>query len=230
VQAVESIPAHAIASQLESVLSDIPIRAVKIGMMGDAAAIEVIAKAIKKWDLKCIVLDPVMVAKSGDPLLREEAVEALKELLLPLAAVVTPNIPEAEVLLGYSAISAHEWGIIDSLDKMKKAAGDIRRLGCTAVLVKGGHGTGDAEDVLADEEGICEYRSPRLLMRHTHGTGCTLSSAITAFLARGFPLREAVQHAKDYIFEAIKHAIPLGQGIGPVHHFHALWKDANENK
>jgi hydroxymethylpyrimidine/phosphomethylpyrimidine kinase len=224
VQAVEGVPAHAIASQLESVLSDIPIHAVKIGMVGDVAAIEVIAKALKKWRPAFIVLDPVMVAKGGDPLLQAEAVQALKEILLPLASVITPNIPEAEVLLGYSTITARTWGTINSLDKMRKAAEDIRGMGCAAVLVKGGHMDGEAHDVLAAEGGVYEHQSPRLDMRHTHGTGCTLSSAIAAFLARGFSLEEAVRQAKGYVFKAIRHALPLGQGIGPVHHFHEPWE------
>jgi len=229
VQAVEGASAECIAAQLDSVLSDIPIGAVKIGMVGDAGAIAVIAKALAQWRPAFVVLDPVMVAKGGDALLKAEAVQALKEMLLPLATVVTPNIPEAEVLLGYSAITERAWGTIDSPDKMRKAAGDIRAMGAAAVLVKGGHIDGEALDVLADGAGVYEYQSPRLSARHTHGTGCTLSSAIAAFLARGFPLREAVGLAKDYVFQAISHARALGQGIGPVHHFHALWEKAEKH-
>jgi len=228
VQAVENIPAHCIASQLESVFSDIPIHAVKIGMVGDVAAIETIASALEKWKPQFVVLDPVMVSKSGDPLLQAGAVAALKERLLPLASVLTPNIPEAEVLLGHSAITERKWGAAGAdeaarLEAMQNAALDLCAMGCPAVLVKGGHSVGDACDVLATEGSIREYRTPRLDARHTHGTGCTLSSAIAAFLARGFPLEEAIQHAKDYVFNAIKHALPLGQGIGPVHHFYKLW-------
>ncbi|MDR2734779.1 MAG: bifunctional hydroxymethylpyrimidine kinase/phosphomethylpyrimidine kinase [Spirochaetota bacterium] len=225
VQAVENLPSVCVASQLESVLSDLPVRAIKIGMVGDAAAIRAIAAALYKYKPQFVVLDPVMVAKSGDALLQAEALDTLRAELLPLASIITPNTPEAEALLGLSNLSLQDWGKINSIDEMKNAAAALLAMGPQAVYIKGGHIAGDACDILAMKNGFREFSAPRLDARHTHGTGCTLSSAIAAFLARGFPLEEAAERAKQYVFEAIRCALPLGQGIGPVHHFHALWGD-----
>jgi hydroxymethylpyrimidine/phosphomethylpyrimidine kinase len=223
VQGVMGVPCDIIARQLESVFSDIPIDAVKIGMVGDVSAIRVIAGALRKWKPRCIVLDPVMVAKSGDPLISPEAVGALIQELLPLATIITPNIPEAEALLAQAAGGKKDGEKIDSPDKMRQAALLLSELCGASVLVKGGHLDGSAVDVLASGGEAHAFTLPRLPAHNTHGTGCTLSSAIASYLARSLPLHEAIRQAKDYVFTAIEEAVPLGHGKGPVHHFHALW-------
>jgi hydroxymethylpyrimidine/phosphomethylpyrimidine kinase len=169
------------------------------------------------------VLDPVMVAKSGDRLLREDAVSALRERLLPLATVITPNLPEAGVLLDAEVVR-DEAG-------MAAAAARLRKLGPQAVLLKGGHLEAEhSTDVLDDGKGPLTLGAPRIASRNTHGTGCTLSSAIAALLARGLPLRDAVEGAKAYVTAAIRAAdcLSVGHGHGPVHHFHALWREEGQ--
>jgi len=216
VQSIHKIPLDCIRSQIDSVFSDIRVDAVKIGMLGDAEIIHAVADALSRWKPSIIVLDPVMVAKSGDHLLERSAVRALTELLVPIASVITPNLPEAEVLTDMK---------IDSLSDMKEAARRILALGAKAVVVKGGHLDGQAIDVLATSDTSIELPAPRLDARHTHGTGCTLSAAITANLAKGMPITDAVRTAKTYTANAIQNGIPLGHGIGPTHHFHAIWKE-----
>ena len=217
VTAVHELPPEMVAAQIDAVVSDIRPEAVKTGMLANAPIIDAVARKVREHALSNLVVDPVMVAKSGDPLLRREAVTALRELLLPLATVVTPNLPEAEVLTGRH---------LDSSDAIRRAAEDIVALGAQAVVVKGGHREGSvAIDLLYDGRQFREYSAPRIETTSTHGTGCTFASAIAAFLARGEPLAEAVGHAKEYLTEALRHAYPIGHGHGPVHHFYRWWEE-----
>ena len=204
-----------IRQQIEVVLDDIGADAVKTGMLHDAAVIETVAAVLsEKAPAIPLVLDPVMVAKGGAPLIEPGAIDALKRLLVPRAAVLTPNLPEAEVLIG---------GTIASLDAMKEAANALLRLGARAVLLKGGHLAGDTVyDVLASATGQRLWQSPRIDTRHTHGTGCTLASAIAAGLAQGMPVEAAVERARDYVQRAIAGAPGFGRGHGPLDHAHPL--------
>lgn len=214
---VQDITPSVIAHQIEAVMDDIRVDAIKIGMVSRPETIETIATTLKKYPLPPLVVDPVMISKSGYDLLQPEAKKALMELLLPMATLITPNLPEAEVILGYR---------IDTLEKMKEAARDLFTLGCANVLVKGGHLSDDATDVLFDGSTIHLLHAKRLESINTHGTGCTLSSAIAANLAKGLHVKEAVERAKAYITEAIGFGFPLGHGVGPVHHFYRLYKDS----
>jgi hydroxymethylpyrimidine/phosphomethylpyrimidine kinase len=215
VSAVQEMPPGIVAAQIDAVVTDIRPDAVKTGMLASAPIIEVVAAKVREHGLPNLVVDPVMVAKSGDRLLREDAVAALRELLLPLAAVVTPNLPEAEALTGRP---------VQSEEDVRRAAEEIVRLGARAVVVKGGHRVSpDAVDVLYDGKAFREYSAPRVETTSTHGTGCTFASAIAACLARGMPLADAVGEAKAYLTEALRRAYPIGGGHGPVHHFHRWW-------
>jgi hydroxymethylpyrimidine/phosphomethylpyrimidine kinase len=214
VTAIHEAPPDFVAAQIEAVVTDIRPDAVKTGMLASAAIIEVVAAKIKEHALPFVVVDPVMVAKSGDRLLREDAVRALRDVLVPLADVVTPNIPEAEDLVGHPVRTDEE---------VRAAAREIQSLGARNVVVKGGHRSGDAAiDVLFDGRSFHEFASPRIDTKSTHGTGCTFASAIAAFLARQETVPEAVQHAKDYLTEALRRAEPIGHGHGPVNHFWAV--------
>ncbi len=216
VTAVHGIPADIVTAQLDAVLSDLDVRAIKIGMVGDRAVISAIAAALSNVSIP-IVLDPVMIATSGDRLIGEGAEAALFRELLPLAALVTPNVPEAAALLGRaSAVDVEE---------MKEQARELAALG-PAVLLKGGHlATEDATDVFFHNGRPELLTAPRIRSSNTHGTGCTLSSAVAANLALGMDLPAAVHAAKRYISNAIAAAdrLRIGSGHGPVHHFHALW-------
>jgi len=209
VSRVEILAADLVAQQIEAVLEDIPPAAAKTGALGSIEIIEVIAALVQKFSFP-LVVDPVMISKHGAPLLAAEAQHALKHKLLPHAFLVTPNIPEAEVLTGLR---------IESEEDMAQAAEHIRDFGCKAVLVKGGHRTGDAVDILSAPELHKRFSQPRTMSRNTHGTGCTLSAAITAMLARGDGLAAAVERAKLYLSSAIQRAPNLGQGCGPLNHF-----------
>ena len=204
-----------IRQQIEVVLDDIGADAIKTGMLHDAAVIETVAAVLaEKAASVPLVLDPVMVAKGGAPLIEPGAIDALKRLLAPRAAVLTPNLPEAEVLLD---------GRIDGLEAMKQAARDLLRLGCHTVLLKGGHLAGDTVyDVLATASGQRLWQSERIDTRHTHGTGCTLASAIAAGIAQGQPVETAVERARDYVQRAIASAPGFGRGHGPLDHAHPL--------
>ena len=221
VTAIHDVPPEFVTAQLDAVFDDIEIAAVKIGMLSRPEVIVAVAEALQRHRAGNIVLDPVMVAKSGDRLLREEAIGTLSERLLPLATLITPNLPEFGVLLGIEPARDQAGMIL-----MAKA---LRALGPRAVLVKGGHlGGPESIDVLDDGSGEAEVlRAPRIATSHTHGTGCTLSSAIAAYLAHGEGLRELVRAAKAYLTDALRTAAQLrvGHGHGPVHHFHALWRD-----
>jgi hydroxymethylpyrimidine/phosphomethylpyrimidine kinase len=207
----QALEADLVTAQIEAVVSDIGADAVKIGMLANAAIAEAVAASIRALDLPEVVVDPVMIAKGGDRLLSDEAVATIRSELFPLAHVVTPNIPEAETLTGIS---------IRSLDDMRAAAARILALGPRVVLVKGGHAGGpESIDVCVTATEAFEIRAPRIDTPHTHGTGCTLSSAIAANLALGLPDREAIERAREYLDGAIRHAPRLGGGHGPLNHF-----------
>lgn len=220
VTAIHSLPAAFIAAQLDAVLGDIGADAVKIGMLHSPEVIAAVAEGLRRHGARNIVVDPVMVAKSGDKLLMGDAVDALRGDLLPMADLITPNLPEASVLLGRP---------VARIDDMEPAARDLAALGCGAVLLKGGH-LNDAESIdilyLADSGRVVPLTALRVDTPNTHGTGCTLSSAVAAGLARGRSMEDAVREAKSYITEAIRAAAEyrIGGGHGPVHHFHAFWR------
>ena len=223
VRAVHQLPPEIITAQIAAVFEDLQIAAVKIGMIGNAEAIEAVADALEQASGVPIVLDPVMVAASGDPLLEAGAEAVLKSRLLPLADVLTPNLPEAARLLGSDRAEDEA--------AMRGQAEALAGLGPKAVLIKGGHGTGDeALDILFAEGEFARFTALRVPTKNVHGTGCTLSSAIAALLARGFTLHEAVREAKMYLTSALSEAdkLNVGQGAGPLHHFYALWGAAGE--
>lgn len=207
----QPLAADLVIAQIEAVVGDLGADAVKIGMLGTAAIVEAVAATIRALDLPQVVVDPVMIAKGGDRLLEPDAVAAMRSELLPIAHVVTPNVPEAEVLADMP---------IRSVDDMRRAGERILRIGPRVVLVKGGHLEGpESVDVACSEASTFQLRRPRIVSRHTHGTGCTLSSAIAANLARGLTDREALEAARDYLDGAIRHAPGLGAGHGPLNHF-----------
>ena len=209
VQGIFEVTPEFLGMQIDSVFTDIRPDAVKIGMVSSVNLISVIAEKLTAYHAENIVVDPVMVATSGAKLISEDAVSALKEKLLPLATVVTPNIPEAEVLADMK---------ITSPEDMVTAAEIISKAYRCAVLCKGGHSMNDANDLLYDEKGAHWFRGKRIDNPNTHGTGCTLSSAIAANLAKGFPVEESVKKAKAYISGAIRAMLNLGQGNGPLNH------------
>lgn len=220
VRAIHDAPPEFIAQQIDAVFDDIRIDAVKIGMLSRPEVIETVAAGLERHGVSRLVLDPVMVAKSGDHLLVPEAVDALRERLLPLATLVTPNLPEAAVLLDEKPLT-DEAG-------MAAACKRLLALGADWVLLKGGHLEGpESSDLLmagGDETGEL-FTAPRIPTQNTHGTGCTLSSAITAGLAQGLDVSEATRRAKDYVTAALQAAdrLDVGAGHGPVHHFHDQW-------
>ena len=210
VTAWEPVSTALVVAQIEAVAADIGADAVKTGMLANADIVRAVADAIRRLSLRNLVVDPVMIAKGGDRLLETPAVDAIRSDLLPLAHVVTPNIPEAEVLSGMT---------IRSLDEMREAGRRIRALGPRVVLVKGGHLEGDDSiDVAVTATGSEEFRAERLSTRHTHGTGCTLASAIAANLALGLDDMDAIGRAKAYVTEAIGRAPGIGRGHGPLGH------------
>ncbi|OPY05041.1 MAG: Hydroxymethylpyrimidine/phosphomethylpyrimidine kinase [Syntrophaceae bacterium PtaB.Bin038] len=217
VQGVYDIPVEFIEAQFDSVAGDIGVDAAKTGMLSSTAIIRCVAKKIRQYRIRRLVVDPVMVAKGGSPLLREEARGTLIRDLIPLAAVVTPNIPEAEVLTGMR---------ITKKDHMKKAALLIRKLGAKNVVVKGGHLEGDAADLLFDGKSFHEFAAKRIDTKHTHGTGCTFASAVATGLAQGFGVLEAVGRAKEYVTEAIRFGFAIGGGRGPTNHFAPVIREA----
>jgi hydroxymethylpyrimidine/phosphomethylpyrimidine kinase len=209
VRVVLDLPPELVAAQIDAVLEDIGADAAKTGMLANAPIIETVASCVERWRLR-LVVDPVMVAKSGDALLESTAITTLTNVLLPLAEVVTPNLYEAEMLTGQR---------IETLDDMREAARAIHALGPRHVVVKGGHRSGDPVDVYFDGQRFGELRGERIQTPHTHGTGCTFSAAITAFIANGLDVQTAVANAKRYVTAAIRHAPGLGSGHGPVAHF-----------
>ena len=217
VMSVQAIDPRLVVAQIEAVASDFVIAATKIGMLANTAIIEAVADAITRLSLPAVVLDPVMVAKGGDHLLEASAVVALREKLIPLAAVLTPNVPEAETLTGLA---------IASVADLREAAARLIGLGARIVVVKGGHLPGRAVDVWHDGSRFVELDAERIDTLHTHGTGCTFSSAIAACLALGHDPEDAARRAKAYVTGAIRHAPELGHGHGPLHHF---WMQDNDH-
>ena len=212
VTAIHDIPVAVVAAQIDAVAEDFPVGAVKTGMLASPEIVAAVAEGIEQHSLGPVVVDPVMVSKSGDALLAPEAVGAVAERLFPIATLVTPNAHEAARLAGFD---------VRTLDDARRAADAILRLGPGAVLIKGGHLDGESEavDVLMWADGESVFREARVDTPHTHGTGCTYASAIAANLARGLGLAEAVQRARSYLQQAILHAVPLGSGHGPTRHF-----------
>jgi hydroxymethylpyrimidine/phosphomethylpyrimidine kinase len=218
VTAIHEAPAAFVRAEIDAVFSDLAVDAVKIGMLASPELIETVAAGLAAFPARPIVLDPVMVATSGDLLLREEAVETLVRVLLPKALLITPNLAEGARLSGT--------GMAESREAMVEQARRLKALGPGAVLLKGGHGSGpEAADVLVDDRGVTWFTARRHPTRNTHGTGCTLSSAIAAGLALGKDLVTAVTEAKAYVTDAVVAAdgLSVGRGNGPVHHFHRLW-------
>jgi hydroxymethylpyrimidine/phosphomethylpyrimidine kinase len=211
VTAWQAVPSDLVTAQIEAIAGDIGADAVKTGMLANAAIVEAVAAAIDSLELPLVVVDPVMVAKGGDRLLEEDAVAAMRAELLPRAHIVTPNVPEAEVLSGIA---------IRSVGDMREAGSRILRLGSRVVMIKGGHLDGsEAIDVVCSAGFTFEVRGPRLPGKNTHGTGCTLASAIAANLALGLGDREAIEQARQYLEGAIKRAPVIGRGHGPLNHF-----------
>ncbi|KKM10260.1 phosphomethylpyrimidine kinase [Clostridiales bacterium PH28_bin88] len=210
VYAVEEVSPAVVTAQIDCLFEDIPVDAVKIGMVSSTGIIQAIAQGLEKWDAQNVVLDPVMVSKSGSDLLRPDARDALVNRLLPLATVVTPNIPEAQALAGRK---------ITTVSDMEAAAKAIRDMGPCHVVIKGGHLEGEPVDVFYDGQQFTPLPARRVATKNNHGTGCTFSSAIAACLALGHSPLEAVRLAKEYITQAIAHSFSIGHGVGPTHHF-----------
>jgi len=204
---VFELPPDIVVAQIDAVVTDLGVAAAKTGMLSSVRIIEAVAAAIERHGLSLLVVDPVMVAKGGAHLLREDAVGALRDALIPLAAVITPNLPEAEVLLGHP---------ITTLDERRAAAEELVRMGARAAVVKGGHAEGDATDVYADAGQLFELSASRIETRNTHGSGCTFSAAIASYLAMGLSTPDAVRRAKAFITSAIEFALDVGHGHGPV--------------
>jgi hydroxymethylpyrimidine/phosphomethylpyrimidine kinase len=218
VTAIHDVPADFVAAQMDAVLSDLQVGAVKIGMLSQPAVIHAVAAGLDRWRQTKVVLDPVMVASSGDRLLAADAIDVLKRVLVPRALVLTPNLPEAAALLGLP--------VAETQDDMREQAQRLLALGAKAVVIKGGHAQGrDSVDLLVDRNGAVALPLVRIASRNTHGTGCAFSAAIAAGLAKGMDLAEATRSAKAYVHAAIAAAdtLAIGSGPGPVHHFHALW-------
>jgi len=221
--AVCDLESEIIKAQIDAVFTDIVVDAVKIGMVSKISTIDVISEKLKLYKPKNIVLDPVMISKSGYSLLKPESKSALIKKLIPLASLITPNVPEAEEILKEVNSDITE---IETVEDMEKAAKEIYKLGCKSVLLKGGHMLGDAVDVFYDGKEILHFTSSRIDTKNTHGTGCTLSSAIAANLALGHDMKDAIKKSKDYITTAIKHSLDIGHGVGPTNHFYELYKKA----
>jgi hydroxymethylpyrimidine/phosphomethylpyrimidine kinase len=218
VQAIHGVPAAFIAAQIDSVFTDIAVDAVKIGMLAEPAVIETVAAGLARHSAQLVVLDPVMVAASGDRLIAPEAVETLRQVLIPHVALITPNLPEAAVLLD-RPVAHDEAGMRAQIDA-------LMQLGAGAVLLKGGHADGpESVDLLATPAGVTRLVATRIATKNSHGTGCTLSAAIAAGLAKGMALETAVGEAKRYVTAAIaaSNRLGVGHGRGPTHHFHAWW-------
>ena len=218
VTAIHQVPADFVTAQIDAVFGDLDVRAVKIGMAAQSATIDAIAAGLTRWPPGHVVLDPVMVATSGDRLLAADAIKSLQTKLIPRASLITPNLPEAAALLNEPVASGE--AAIESQGKR------LLSMGCAAVLIKGGHGQGaESVDYLVRGSGAVALAAPRIATKNTHGTGCSLSSAIAAGLARGEDLETAVRHAKTWVSAAIAAAdrLGVGHGHGPIHHFHRFY-------
>jgi hydroxymethylpyrimidine/phosphomethylpyrimidine kinase len=215
VEGVQDVPPAFVRQQIEAVVNDIGVDATKTGMLSNSGVIEAVAEAIRDLEISNLVCDPVFVSKHGDTLLQFGAVDALRDLLLPFATVITPNIPEAEGLLGRK---------IDTREPDEDAARDLVALGPRWVLLKGGHlSSMDAIDLLTDGDQMIRLEGPRIPTKHTHGTGCTLSAALTAGLAKGMSVPDAAHEAKRFVTRAIERHLEIGDGIGPVNPAWGLW-------
>jgi hydroxymethylpyrimidine/phosphomethylpyrimidine kinase len=218
VTGIHLVPPEFVTAQIDAVFGDLDVGAVKIGMVAQLSTIEAIAAALKRWSPKYVVLDPVMVATSGDRLLSADAVDALRTKLIPHATILTPNLPEAAALLDEPVASSEV--------AVERQGTRLMAMGCPAVLIKGGHGQGaESIDYLFDCNGVTALPAPRIATDNTHGTGCSLSSAIAAELAKGADLRTAVCSAKTWVSAAIAQAgrFTVGHGHGPIHHFHKFY-------
>jgi hydroxymethylpyrimidine/phosphomethylpyrimidine kinase len=218
VTGIHDVPPEFIAAQIDAVFSDLAVGAVKIGMLSRVAAIDAVADGLDRHKPRHVVLDPVIVATSGDRLLETSAVARLRDVLIPRATIITPNLPEAAALLETAPATTEQ--------AMQQQAERLIALGARAVLIKGGHDSGpESVDLLVEPNAVARLAADRIATRNTHGTGCTLSSAIAAGLAKGEPLAEAVRAAKRYVTDAIAAAdrLSVGSGHGPVHHFHQWW-------
>jgi hydroxymethylpyrimidine/phosphomethylpyrimidine kinase len=218
VSGIHQVPADFVTAQINAVFSDLDVKAVKIGMVAQRATIDAIVAGLLRWSPKHIVLDPVMVATSGDHLLAADAVATLRTELIPRASLITPNLPEAAALLE-EPVAANEAAIADQGQR-------LLAMGCRAVLIKGGHGQGaESIDYLFGGNGTIALSAPRLATQNTHGTGCSLSSAIAAGLAKGEDMETAIRQAKAWISAAIAAAdrLDVGRGHGPIHHFHGFY-------
>lgn len=221
VRMVQAMPPEVVHAQIEAVMEDMPVRSIKIGMLFSVPIIEAVADALKSYAAEVpIVLDPVMIAQSGDPLIRKGAIEAMKRQLFPLATLITPNLPEAAALLGTAFDEEHPAQSMEAWEELQ-----VR-----AVLIKGGHNQASSQIIdyllVPDKHLVHRFEHTRISTNNTHGTGCTLSSAIAAYLAQGYELMEAVERAEDYLVQALEKGAGwhLGKGAGPVHHFHAFWQ------
>ena len=212
---IQDVSPDMIGKQIDAVFEDIAVDAVKVGMLSTPDCMDEVAAKLKYYRPANIVIDPVMYAKNGCPLMEPAAIKTLIGTVIPLADVLTPNIPEAEKIAG---------GRIKTVADMEEAAKAIYTMGCRAVVVKGGHGSGRAVDVLFDGKEFCHFETARINTKNTHGTGCTFSSAVASQLARGMDLRQAVQKAKAYVTMAIEHSLDIGKGYGPTHHFWRLYQ------
>ena len=224
VTAVAEVPIEVITDQIDAVVSDIGVDAVKTGMLSSAEIVECVAQAVQRLELTPLVVDPVMVAATGAQLLHDDAVESVKKRLVPLATVVTPNIPEAEVLTGIN---------IQSVDDMELVGGELVSSGADAAVVKGGHledGSGRVTDVLVTRDGVTRFTSLRIDTASNHGTGCTFASAIAAHLAHGIELASAVDSAQRYVWNAMANASPIGAGHGPLNHMYAHTYEPNNQE
>lgn len=221
--AVQDLDEEIIKAQIDAIFTDIIVDAVKIGMVSSISTIDAISEKLELYRPKNLVLDPVMISKSGFSLLKSQSKTALIKKLIPLASLITPNVPEAEEIL--REVNANIISI-ETVEHMEKATKELYKLGCKNVLLKGGHMEGDAIDVFYDGKEILHFTSERINTKNTHGTGCTLSSAIAANLALHFSMKDAIKNSKEYITTAIKHSLDIGHGVGPTNHFYELYKKA----
>lgn len=213
---IQDVTPDMIQKQMDAVFEDIEVDAVKIGMLSTPACMEAVREKLQEYKPENVIVDPVMYAKNGCPLMEPRAVETLIRSIIPCADVLTPNIPEAETIAGMK---------IHTLEDMETAAKKIHEMGCGSVIVKGGHKEGDAVDVLYDGTQFYYYETERINTKNTHGTGCTFSSAIASNLALGLTIDKATKAAKDYVTTAITHSLAIGKGHGPTHHFYELYQN-----
>ena len=217
----QDISPEIVENQIDAVFEDIEVDAIKIGMLSNAEIMKTVAKKLKEYKPKNIVIDPVMYAKTGDALMDPNAIDTMIAEVIPLADVLTPNIPEAEKISGIT---------ISNIEDMEEAARIIHEMGSRSVLVKGGHAVGDAVDVLFDGSKYRYYSAERIQTKNTHGTGCTYSSSIASNLGLGIPIADAIAEAKEYVTTAIMHSLSIGKGHGPTNHFYNLYLNGLEQK